>query len=133
VFVQKFVTCQWCFSVSGDHEVIFLLKTFFFAYLVLLIRFENPMSPLLILGAVLVIYAGRAVIAWRVLKGTTPGLEETFQMSVIAPKGLAAAVLASIPAERGLPGGEVLVSIMLTALLIPAMRNARVESVCRRW
>ncbi len=124
------------------HEVIFLLKTFFFVYLGLSIRFENPFYLLLVLGAVLVIYAGRTLIVWRVMRGVSPGWEESYELSVMAPKGLAAAVLASIPAERGMPGGEVvrscayfivLVSIVLTALLIPAMRSARVESVGRRW
>jgi hypothetical protein len=50
----------------------------------------------------------------------------------MAPKGLAAAVLAAVPMEMGIPGGEtirdfayfgVLVSIVATACLIPLQRQ----------
>ncbi len=123
------------------HEVIFLLKTFFFVYLGMSIRFGNPIYLLIVLGAVALIYAGRLLIVRFVMKGVSPGWEESYQLSVTAPKGLAAAVLASVPLERGLEGGDiirsfayftVLVSIVVTAGLIPLMRQPRIESLSRR-
>ena len=50
----------------------------------------------------------------------------------MAPKGLAAAVLASLPLQYGLPGGEmirdltyavILTSIVLTSILIPVLEK----------
>jgi potassium/hydrogen antiporter len=123
------------------HEVIFLLKTFFFVYLGMSIHFGNPVYLLIVLGAVALIYLGRLAIVRFVMKRVSPGWEESYQLSVTAPKGLAAAVLASVPLERGLEGGDtirsfayftVLVSIVVTAGLIPLMRQPRVEALARR-
>lgn len=120
------------------HEVIFLLKTFFFVYLGLSIQFKNPIYLLLVLGAVLGVYLCRLLIVRFVMKGVSPRWQESYELSVMAPKGLAAAVLASIPAEKGVAGGDViqtaayfmvLVSIVLTALLIPLMKKEAVG----RW
>ncbi|MBI4893300.1 MAG: cation:proton antiporter [Acidobacteria bacterium] len=124
------------------HEVIFLLKTFFFVYLGMSIQFKNPVYLLLVLGAVVVVYTFRALIVRRVLHGVNPGWEESYEMSVMAPKGLAAAVLAGAPAERGMQGGDViqsaayfivLVTITVTALLIPLMKQAAVGRVARAF
>lgn len=113
------------------HEVIFLLKTFFFVYLGVSIKFANAVYLVYVLGAVVVVYLGRTLIVRWVMKGVSPGWQESYQLSVMAPKGLAAAVLASLPAETGMAGGEViqaaayftvLVSIVLTAGLIPVLK-----------
>lgn len=123
------------------HEIIFLLKTFFFVYLGLSIRFQNPFYLLIVLGAVVVVYLGRLGIVCKVMRGVSPSWEESYELSVMAPKGLAAAVLASVPLERGMPGGAVvqsfayfvvLISIVLTASLIPLMRRPFVERAARR-
>lgn len=123
------------------HEIIFVLKTFFFVYLGLSIHFGNPVYLLIVLGAVALIYLGRLVIVCFVMKGVSPGWEESYQLSVTAPKGLAAAVLASVPLERGLEGGDVirsfayftvLISIVVTAGLIPLMSHKGVETLARR-
>lgn len=61
-------------------------------------------------------------------------------MGVMAPKGLASAVLAVIPLERGLAGADVvrnftymvvLCSIAATAGLIPLMRHGKVARLCQ--
>ncbi len=53
------------------------------------------------------------------------------------PKGLAAAVLASVPTQKGLEGGAeiqavtfagVFISILLTALMIPALKVRKVQT-----
>jgi hypothetical protein len=60
----------------------------------------------------------------------------------MVPKGLAAAVLASVPLRMGLPGGEtvqdfaymvVLFSILTTALLVPVLRHPPVASLSRSF
>jgi len=77
----------------------------------------------------------------RVSPRASPGWEESSIMAVMAPKGLASAVLAVIPLERGLAGADlvrnftymvVLCSIAATAGLIPLMRHKKIASVCQR-
>jgi len=55
-------------------------------------------------------------------------------MSSIVPKGLAAAVLATIPMQQGIPGGElikdivfsvILFSILFTSVLIPLIEKSK--------
>jgi NhaP-type Na+/H+ and K+/H+ antiporter len=57
---------------------------------------------------------------------------DLYYMSAIVPKGLAAAVLATIPLQRGIVGGEfimnltfsiVLFSIVFTSVLVPLVGN----------
>jgi NhaP-type Na+/H+ or K+/H+ antiporter len=114
------------------HEVIFLLKTLFFVYLGLSVKFTQPgMLGWALLGVV-IIYVFRTLVVRAVMRSSSPGWQESYAQSVMAPKGLAAAVLAAIPAARGIPGGEViqdfayfgvLVSIVTTAALIPLQRQ----------
>ena len=85
-------------------EIVFLLKTFFFVFIGISIQFTN---------------------GWALLFGF-------FITIVMVPKGLAAAVLASLPLQYGLPGGEmirdltyavILTSIVLTSILIPVLEK----------
>ncbi len=59
-------------------------------------------------------------------------LEDKVFMSGIVPKGLAAAVLATIPVQKGLPGGEtiqnvvfavILFSIVFTSIMVPILEK----------
>jgi len=111
---------------SFFEELVFLLKIFFFVYLGISIGFGRWK---VILGGLLitvVLFLGRAlVIRFAMPKRVTR--EDAMAMAVLIPKGLAAAVLASIPMQMGVPGGEilrdtayvvVLFSIGLAALLV---------------
>jgi len=111
---------------SFFEELVFLLKIFFFVYLGISIQFGRWK---VILGGLLitvVLFLGRAlVIRFAMPKRVTR--EDAMAMAVLIPKGLAAAVLASIPMQMGVPGGEilrdtayvvVLFSIGLAALLV---------------
>jgi len=111
---------------SFFEELVFLLKIFFFVYLGISIQFGQWK---VILGGLLitvVLFLGRAlVIRFAMPKRVTR--EDAMAMAVLIPKGLAAAVLASVPAQMGVPGGEilrdtayvvVLFSIGLAALLV---------------
>jgi len=107
-------------------EVVFLLKTFFFVYIGLSIELRNRWWMSLGLLAVGLIFVFRPIAAKLALNRAIPRKDAT-RIAVLAPKGLAAAVLASIPSQRGLLGGEliqnvvyaiILFSIVLTALLV---------------
>lgn len=107
-------------------EVVFLLKTFFFVYIGLSIELENRRLMSLGLLAVALVFAFRPIAARLTLNRAIPKKDAT-RIAALAPKGLAAAVLASIPLQRGLMGGEliqnvvyaiILFSIVVTAVLV---------------
>ena len=112
-------------------EAVFLLKTYFFVYLGISIHFGEVFLCVAAIGVVLVIYIMRLVLTRFVLRDAGYSLRDAAITSMMAPKGLAAAVLATLPLEKGVQGGEmirdatymvVLVSITLTALLVMMYR-----------
>jgi NhaP-type Na+/H+ or K+/H+ antiporter len=108
-------------------EAVFLLKTYFFVYLGISIHFGTLSLALTAVAMVLLIYSMRVVLTRFVFRDTGYSLRDTAITSMLAPKGLAAAVLAALPLQFGVAGGEVirdttymvvLVSIALSALLV---------------
>jgi Na+:H+ antiporter len=108
-------------------EVVFYVKTLFFIYLGISIQFRE--GPELWYAAVITaaIYLGRIVVT-RLTIDKSYTLRDTSLISIMVPKGLAAAVLAGIPLREGMKNGAqiqeiaymvVLYSITLTALLVP--------------
>lgn len=107
-------------------EIVFLLKTFFFIYIGLSISFNSFWTITLGLLLTILIFVFRIPI----VKLSTRKDSQTYDkiiMSIMVPKGLAAAVLASIPYQMGVEGGEfirdltyavVFVSITLTSILV---------------
>ncbi len=119
-YVQAFLT-----------DAIFMLKTFFFVYLGLSIHFGSVPFVLWAALAMGVVYAARAVIVRYTAPSGTP-VADANVMAVMVPKGLAAAVLASVPLHRGFPEGAamqqftymaVLISIVLTSVLVPIVQR----------
>ena len=110
-------------------EAVFLLKTYFFVYLGISIHFGAVHLALTAVAMVLVIYLMRVILTRFVFHNKEYSLRDTAFTSMLAPKGLAAAVLAALPLHYGVAGGEVirdttymvvLVSITLTAMLVMA-------------
>ncbi|MCL1974384.1 MAG: cation:proton antiporter [Bacteroidetes bacterium] len=107
-------------------EITFLLKTFFFVYIGLSIVFDDLKSILIGLIITGTLYLIRLFVA----KIASPKGANSFDKGIIAimtPKGLAAAVLATIPAQAGMPDGlmiknitysVVFFSILATSVLI---------------
>jgi len=107
-------------------EVAFLLKTFFFVYLGISIQLIS--NQLLIVGLILtaVAFLIRIPAVKLSVRKEFP-VKDISLMAVMIPKGLAAVVLASIPLQEGVNGGElinnitygvVLISIVLTSVLV---------------
>lgn len=107
-------------------EAVFLIKTFFFVYVGLSIKLDDFWSVyygfLLTLSIFLLRIPVVRVSVQKTIRRADAGL-----MAVMVPKGLAPAVLASIPLHRGIEGGEfiqnttyavVLFSIVLNSVLI---------------
>lgn len=111
-------------------EAVFLLKTYFFVYLGISIRFGNLKVALVALVMVLAIYVMRVILARYVFQHDAAyTLKDAAYTSMLAPKGLASAVLATLPERYGIAGGDVireatfmvvLISITITALLVMA-------------
>ena len=108
-------------------EAVFLLKTYFFVYLGISIHFGNTLQAYAALAMVITIYVMRLLLTRHVFRDESYTLRDAAIASMMAPKGLAAAVLATLPLEFGVAGGEmirdvtymgVLFSISLTALLV---------------
>ncbi len=115
-------------------EVVFLLKTFFFIYIGISIKLDQFMPILIGFIITLVLFAMRILIvkiSAHKEKSTLP-VEDKMFMSGIVPKGLAAAVLATIPLQKGIASGEmiqnivfavILFSILFTSILMPVMEK----------
>jgi len=117
-------------------EISFLLKTFFFIYIGISIQLSG--IGLLVFGLLLtiVIYAIRIPVVSLTIPRGTP-IKDATLFSVIIPKGLAAAVLASVPLQQGVVGGEViqnltyavvLLSIIMTSVLIFLVDKTKLKS-----
>jgi cell volume regulation protein A len=107
-------------------EIVFLLKTFFFVYIGLSIQFKNIWWITFGLTVALFIFIVRIPVVRFGVPKSIPRSDAS-RMAAMAPKGLAAAVLASLPLQQGVPGGDliqnstyavVLFSVILTSLLI---------------
>lgn len=108
-------------------ESVFLLKTYFFVYLGISIRFSGWTPVIVAIGMMVLVLAMRTALTRHVYRGKDYGLRDSAITSILAPKGLAAAVLAAVPLREGVAGGElirdttymvILVSISLCAILI---------------
>jgi NhaP-type Na+/H+ or K+/H+ antiporter len=114
-------------DISFFNEILFLLKTFFFLYMGASFSFTD--SRLFAWAFVLCagVYGARLIIV-RLARGKGDSLEDLVATSLMVPKGLVAAVLASVPVEAGIEGAEVirdfaymviLTSITITAVMLP--------------
>jgi len=108
-------------------ESVFLLKTYFFVYLGISIHFGAAHLALTAILMTVLVFAMRTGLTRFVYRDAAYTLRDSAITSMMAPKGLAAAVLAGLPLQYGVAGGEtirdttymvVLVSIALCALLV---------------
>ncbi len=118
-------------------EVAFLLKTFFFIYLGL--SLELISGWLITVGLILTVIAFALrlpAVKLAVRKSMAP--KDVSVMAVMVPKGLAAVVLASIPLQQGVIGGEmiknitygvVLFSIVITSFLVLLLEKTQLPDL----
>ena len=97
-------------------EILFLLRTFFFVYVGLSIQLTNTHWLASGLAVSLLIYVARPA-AVRLGADHSLPRSDASRMAALAPKGLAAAALASIPFEQGLPQGALIQSLVYVIIL----------------
>lgn len=114
-------------------EVVFLLKTFFFVYIGISIQINHIWPILIGLIITIVLFALRIpVVQISIWRKDDLSPEDKAYMASMVPKGLAAAVLATLPAQADVPGGEIiqnivfaviLISIIFTSIMVPIMER----------
>jgi len=89
---------------SFQNEISFLVKTFFFVYLGILFKVEFLNAPVLVIsGAILVIiFIARYIVASGLVKLKPIFTMDKMLVSFMSARGLAAAVLVSLPLSMGL-------------------------------
>lgn len=97
-------------------EAVFLLRTFFFVYIGISVRFQDwwPLALGAIITAALFLLR-IPIVRLSVPRNTRP--KDAAFMAVMIPKGLGAAVLASLPAQQGVAGGEIIQSVVFSIIL----------------
>jgi Na+:H+ antiporter len=101
-------------------ELAFFVRTFFFVYIGLIFT-VNHLGPktlllcLLIFGAIV---ASRYLAAQLLVWGYRERKSEQMILWLMTARGLAAAVLAPLPAAAGIPGTEAFVNIVLLIILL---------------
>jgi cell volume regulation protein A len=98
-------------------EIVFLLKAFFFVYLGLTIRYSNLGVLALSLALILVLLVAR-FISVRLTISHFGNVEDAMVASVLVPRGIAAAVLAFLPLQMGIEGGEVVRDLINSAVIV---------------
>ena len=99
-------------------EISFLLKTFFFLYLGMLFQFSS--INILLLGCLLtaLILATRYVAVRTVFSAKKYSYFDALVAMGMGPRGLACAVLATLPLQKGYPHGEFIQNLIFYIILI---------------
>lgn len=111
-------------------ELVFLMKTFFFVFIGISIRFDSPKTLLIGLGITILIFLLRILSVRLSFKKQDADitLSDRSFISVMTAKGLAAAVLATMIENSQIPGTEgisgivysvIFFSILITSILVP--------------
>ncbi len=121
-------------------EIVFLIKIFFFIYLGISIPFEQAYIIGIAFTITASLYLIRPLAAKFLVTHRVSAYDRTI-ISVMIPKGLAAAVLAGLPAQYGMVEGPdiqaitynvVLISIVMTSVLIPLIERTRLGTFYKR-
>jgi cell volume regulation protein A len=97
-------------------EAVFLLRTFFFVYIGISVRLQDWHWMMLGVGITGVLFLTRIPVV-RISVPRSTSTKDASYMATMIPKGLGAAVLASLPAQQGVEGGEIIQSVVFSIIL----------------
>jgi NhaP-type Na+/H+ or K+/H+ antiporter len=97
-------------------EIVFLLRTFFFVYVGMSIVLDNGYLIALGVGMAAVLFLVRIPVVLATAGRRTPQLDMAI-MSIMIPKGLGAAVLATLPVQRGIPNGAAIQTMTFAVIM----------------
>jgi cell volume regulation protein A len=98
-------------------EIVFLLRTFFFIYIGLSVKMDTLEIFFAGLLITAVLYLARMPLVAISFKKETSVKDASFA-AVCIPKGLGCAILASLPLQMGIEGGEIIQNISFTIILL---------------
>lgn len=101
-------------------EAVFLLRTFFFVYVGISIVLTDARLIGLGLTITLVLLVARIFVVGASVSRST-STRDAALMSVMIPKGLGAAVLATIPLQQGVEGGAEIQTIVFAIILFSTL------------
>ncbi len=104
-------------------EMAFILKTFFFIYIGMSIIFEDVFAIINGLIVTAVVFAIRLMVA-KFASPSSATIYDKSIISILAPKGLAAAVLATIPEMVGMPEGTAIKNITYSVVLFTILTSS---------
>ncbi|UCH13147.1 MAG: cation:proton antiporter [Bacteroidales bacterium] len=129
ISTSKFFRKAFAFDSSGFNEnekdffaeIVFVMQTYFFVYVGISLQFGSVyiygIGLLIVILAIIL-----RPLSIKLLSSKSTPANEVAIMSIMTPKGLVAAVLASIPLQQGLPNGETIMdlgySIVLFSIII---------------
>lgn len=99
-------------------EISFLLRTFFFLYLGMLFQFSSVNVLILGLLLTLLMIATRYIAVRSVFSAKTYSYFDTLVAVGMGPRGLACAVLATLPLQKGYVHGEFIQNLIFYIILI---------------
>ena len=117
-------------------ELVFLMKTFFFVYVGISIKFDSLTSLLIGLGISFLMIILRILVVKVSLPSNVKGIDEKDRafLSMMIPRGLAAAVLATMISQSHLNGSErvsnivfsvIFFTIIFTSALVPLLEKSK--------
>lgn len=112
-------------------EAVFLVKTFFFVFLGISITFSDPRTFAVGLIVSIMAIFGRSIMV-RLLAPRSVPRRDAMLMTALIPKGLAAAVLASLPVQMGLADGEIVQSTVYAVIFFSIVMCAILVFVSER-
>ena len=97
-------------------EIVFVMQTYFFVYVGISLQFGSLQIYSIGLALILLIMASRPFVI-KLFTRKDHSVSEVAIMSVLTPKGLVPAILASIPLQMGLASGEVIMDLGYSVVL----------------
>ena len=117
-------------EIAALKEVSFLLRTFFFMYLGLLIQFSSVKTVLLAAFLSFLIFITRFIAVRLLFKPNKFPAKEAMTITAMGPRGLACAVLATLPLQKGLEGGEWLQNTLFALIPMTILFTAIFVGLC---
>lgn len=119
-------------EISLLSSVTFLLRTFFFIYLGLLIQIEGIGAMLWAVLLTGFIFITRYIAVRIVLKASAVPRLDAVTAVAMGPRGLACAVLATLPLQRGLTEGEWIQNFIFAVIPLSILMTSIFVSVAER-
>lgn len=116
-------------DLSFLNTLTFMLKTFFFIYLGVLVKFSDPKIVALAFLITLFVFVSRFFVIKLMMSSETTNRLDAMITTGMGPRGLACAVLATLPLQRGIEGGLWLQDIIFAIIPLTILFTAAFVSL----